>query len=402
MVCSESLQKKVQEGTCLFPWYGSFLPNNGVHHGEWVLEQLPLMTADILERFYYNQCPKNDPSLSVYTTSGTSSGKRKTIYYSEQDDQQYIDIKTKLFGDWIRDFSIQKAMADMGTGHAANTALTLFKRLGLEGESLSFDLPIEQHIERLEAFRPDLLYTMPSILDQIIYAAQDPARFGIKKLVLVGEIATLEWQSNMATLFNINPCDILDTYGSIETGTIAYYSHEHGRYIIADGLYAEGIGTDQLTEGFEPLKDNEKVLVLTSFVRSMFPAIRYVTYDVVRDFQPIKVEGVLKQSFTCIAKRIGPELKHGEKISLYDIEEVVYRFLDHAETRVKLQNNMLTVHIKSKSLNETMIPLIRSAIEDKIPEIGTMIRNRILSAVKVVADDEPFERSTVKTKKLYY
>ena len=218
----------------------------------------------------------------------------------------------------------------------------------------------------------------------------------------MGEIATLEWQRQTAALLSLSQHDILDTYGSIEIGTIAAFSHEHGRYIIADGIYAEGIGTEQLPEGFEPLHDNEQVLVLTSFVRSRFPAVRYVTYDVVRDFQSELVDGVRKQSFSSIVKRIGPELKHGEKISLYDIDEVVYRFLDHAETRVTLQNNMLTVHIRSKSLTDAMLPLIQAAITDKIPDIGAMIRNRLLSAVRVTADDTPFEHKSVKAKKLYY
>ncbi|UUZ90170.1 hypothetical protein LJK87_29875 [Paenibacillus sp. P25] len=146
------------------------------------------------------------------------------------------------------------------------------------------------------------------------------------------------------------------------------------------------------------------MLVLTSTVRSMFPALRYVTYDVVRDLQTIEVNGELKQIFTCISKRIGPELKHGEKISLYDIEDVIYQFVDDAETRVKVQNNRLSIHIKSDSLDDTAIPLIQQSIEDKIPEIGMMIRNRILHSIEVhaVKDNVSFERGKVKTKKIYY
>ncbi|UUZ83691.1 hypothetical protein LJK88_07690 [Paenibacillus sp. P26] len=400
MIGTEALEQKVNATCEVFPWYRSLLQ----HSGPWELEHLPLVTAGILEQFYYSGPPEVDASLSAYSTSGTSSGKRKSIYYSEQDDEHYIGIKTKLFGDWLRGGSIRKALADMGTGHAASTALTIFGRLGLEAQSISFESPVERHIERLESFRPDLLYTMPSILEQIIRASPDPSRYGIKKIILVGEIATPEWRRKMAMLLGIGPEDILDTYGSIEIGTIASYSHELGKYVIADGLYAEGIGTDRLEEGFEPAPDHEQVLVLTSTVRSMFPALRYVTYDVVRDLQTIEVNGELKQIFTCISKRIGPELKHGEKISLYDIEDVIYQFVDDAETRVKVQNNRLSIHIKSGSLDDTAIPLIQQSIEDKIPEIGMMIRNRILHSIEVhaVKDNVSFERGKVKTKKIYY
>lgn len=118
----------------------------------------------------------------------------------------------------------------------------------MEGRSIAFELPIERHIEELQTFQPDLLYTMPSILDHIVYATENPRAFGIRKIMLVGEIAPPEWQRNMARLFGLDPSDIIDTYGSIEIGTIAYYSHDLGRYILVDGLFAEGIGAQELDE----------------------------------------------------------------------------------------------------------------------------------------------------------
>lgn len=141
----------------------------------------------------------------------------------------------------------------------------------------------------------------------------------------------------MAGMFGIEPRDIIDTYGSIEIGTIAYYSHDHGRYIFADGIFAEGIGVHEIDEEVRPLRNNESILVLTSTVRRMLPALRFVTYDVVRDFRPVMIDGVEQQSFESIVKRVGQELKHGEKISLYDIEQVVYRHIEDAIIRVKVK-----------------------------------------------------------------
>lgn len=392
---NQAIQAKIREVSERFPWYSPLLvdPQNP-----------PLLTADILEKHYYIQAPESNLPLSVYSTSGTSSGRRKSIYYSEQDDEKYIEIKTQLFKDWIATAPIRKVLVDMGTGHAASTALNVFQRIGLIGESLSFALPIECHLERLDAFKPDLLYTMPSLLDHLARAAGNPERFGIQKIILVGEIASPAWQRQMSNLFGIEESDILDTYGSIEIGTIAHYSHEHGKYIVVDGLLAEGIGAEEVGETFEPLADNECVLVLTSLSRDWFPAVRYVTYDVVRDFGTVEWKGMTKQAFGSIVKRIGPELKHGEKISLYDIEEVVCRFLENAEMRVIVQDRVLSVQLKSSVLDESILPSIRSAIERKIPEIGIMIQNRILAEVEVkaVADNEWVERDKVKTKKIYY
>lgn len=208
----------------------------------------------------------------------------------------------------------------------------------------------------------------------------------------------------MAGLFGIDPRDIIDTYGSIEIGTIAYYSHDHGRYIFADGIFAEGIGVHELDEEVRPLRNNESILVLTSTVRKMLPALRFVTYDVVRDFRPVMIDGVEQQSFESIVKRVGQELKHGEKISLYDIEQVVYRHIEDAIIRVKVKNNALSIYIKSKSVKPSIIPVIKEEIRECIPEIGMMIRNHLLDDIEIiiVAKGEPLASGQVKNKKLYY
>lgn len=389
-----------------FPWYGSLLAAHVDGNG-----QPPLMQAAALEKHYYASPPgpASPFAFAVYTTSGTSSGKRKQIGYSAEDEQRYIAIKAQLFREWLDsgedgDGPVRTALADMGTGHAAGTAADVFETIGISCESLSFRLPIESHIEKLGACKPDLLYTMPSILDRIVRAAGQPDRFGIRKLILVGEIATPAWQRNIARKLGIAETDILDTYGSIEIGTIAAYSSTIGRYVIADGLHAECVGAEELGESFEPLPDDEKVLVLTSFVRDAFPAVRYVTYDVVRDFRTIRIDGHERQTFAGIVKRIGPELKHGEKISLYDIEEAVLRYAGDAVIRVVVNDRKLKVILQSGTIVAAQLPAIRSEIEEQIADIGAMIRGGLLEGIEVAlsADRSMTSDSGVKSRKIHY
>ncbi|WP_341281045.1 hypothetical protein [Paenibacillus sp. FSL H8-0537] len=388
------------------PWYGELLAEQGIELNAAVLPELPLMTADRLEEHYFTQELRTEAGLSVYRTSGTSSGIRKAIYYSPEDDEQYIASKADCFREWLARSPavVTRALADMGTGHAASTAITIFQQLGFQADSLSFSLPIEEHIKRLATFRPQLLYTMPSILDAIAAAAPDPGAFGIQKIIIVGEIAPPVWQGNMAARFGISAFDILDTYGSIEIGAIASYSHEHSVYVLDAGIHAEALRADEIDARFDALEDNETVLVLTSFKRTLFPAIRYVTYDVIRDFGTVIIDGQVRQTFSCISKRIGTDLKHGEKISLYDIESVVQQFVSDAELRVRLQGNKLSIHIRSKRLDDGMLTVIQQAIEQKIEAIGQMIRGRMLSGIVVTraAEDETLERGAVKSKKLYF
>ncbi|AZK48675.1 phenylacetate--CoA ligase family protein [Paenibacillus lentus] len=407
MALPPSLQQHLSHIIQLHPAYGDLLAEQGILPHAAVLSELPLLTEERLNKIYYKQEPRTKTGLTVYRTSGTSTGIRKSIYYSPEDEEHYRLDKIACYRAWLASNSeqIHRAFADVGTGHAASTANTIFGELGMQTESISFSMPIEEHISRINAFKPDLLYTMPSILEAIARAAGNPVSLGIRKIVLVGEMATSAWQANMAARFGIEAHDILDTYGSIEVGAIASYSHPHGVYLFADGIHAETVPAEQLDPHFEPLEEGEGVLVLTSSRRSLFPVIRYVTYDVVRGFRTVEIDGVMRQAFTCISKRIGSELKHGEKISLYDIENVVHTFVKDAELRVSVRDNKLTVHIRSKSLNNELLASIRHAIEHTIEAIGKMIEGRMLDRIEVirVKEDESFDlgQSSVKSKKLY-
>jgi len=392
-----------------FRWYERLLTTTHDEHTTAVerLEDLPLLTSTILDDHYYipDHPFEQRHDLHRYQTSGTSRNLRKNIYYSKQDEDNYIRIKTDVLNGILNAYPSTRALVDMGTGHAAATAEVIFRRLGLEVETVSFQLPIEQHLDRLASFRPDVLYTMPSILDRILIASDDPSTYGICKVILVGEVASLSWQQRVAERLGLEKEDITDTYGSIEIGTIARYQHDVERYIVVDGIVAEGLTPVELCiHGFE-LADDERVLVLTSTVRETFPAIRFVTYDVVRDFRSVIVDGQWRQSFQSIVRRIGSELKHGEKISIYDIENVVYSHVQEANIKVLTSNNLLTIQIitKSEPVDSLVLQVIQHDISHRIPEIGTMIQNGLLEEIQVTHAiyDDSQHRNTIKLKRIY-
>nr|WP_255654606.1 CoF synthetase [Cohnella sp. REN36] len=396
-----------------FPWYRRLLDEQVGRSGGGTAaglsqERLPLLTASLLEAHYYTEANPlaQRADHRRYRTSGTSTGRRKTIYYSERDEEAYLRIKREVFRAILGPIDYRTAVSDLGTGHAEATAAEVFRGLGMTAHTLPFRLPIEGHIEALARIRPEVLYTMPSILDRILQTAEDPAAFGIRQVILVGETASRAWCSRVAERLDIAPERIADTYGSIEIGTIAYYAHEHGRYLFADGIVAEGIGVEELGEAYEPLAgESERVLVLSSTAREAFPALRYVTYDVVRDLRPILAGGELRMSFRNVARRIGPELKHGEKISIYDIEDAVYRHLREAAVRVRVLGRCLRVCLQSPApIGEENLSRIRRQIEDAVPEIGQMIRGGLLAGIEVVqeATDDTLDGDIVKRKKIFY
>lgn len=404
------LEQVIQRTFNFFPWYKSLISTTyqdltKEHH----LKDLPLLTSDVMEEHYYIRDHPFEliSHLHRYQTSGTSRKHRKNIYYSEHDEEQYIRIKAEVLEVIMKGYQARRVLIDMGTGHAAATAEAIFHQLGLDVETVSFQLPINQHLARLSTFKPDVLYTMPSILDRILMASDDPLMYGIRKVILVGEVASLTWQQRVAERLGLDINDITDTYGSIEIGTIARYDHEFDRYLFVDGIIAEGLTLQEIGIYEDELEADERVLVLTSTVREFFPSIRFVTYDVVRDFESVMVDGQWRQSFRNIVRRIGNELKHGEKISIYDIEDVVYQHVKDVGIRVIASDNLLTVEIILKSELELLDPLVLKTIQldisYRIPEIGTMIQNGLLQEIRVSQSvfNDVEHRNAVKFKKIH-
>ncbi|MWC28703.1 CoF synthetase [Paenibacillus sp. MMS18-CY102] len=375
-----------------YAWYAALLQRSGDRRDC----DVPYLTADILEQHYYNsEAPEG---CFVYRTSGTSGGRRKMIAYSEADERRYLAVKTRLFAQLAGDRPIKRAFADMGTGHAAATSIAIFQALGWECDSIAYNEPIERHIERLKQFRPDLLYTMPSLLDRIVCALDDPASLGIRCIVTVGESASPQWRSAMASTFGIHEGDVLDTYGSIEIGTIAWFDHSAGYYRLADGIYAEtaepaALGIDGA------LASDEAALVLTSTQRAEFPAIRFVTGDVVRGFKPASEH--TGATFEAIVRRIGPELKHGEKISIHDIEAAVFVHAKRVQVRAASSANRLIVYLFGPDATPERAERIEAEIGQRVPEIGAMIRGGMLPRIEIVlaSSESQLPQGSVKQKK---
>ncbi|MFC5402540.1 CoF synthetase [Cohnella soli] len=413
----DRLRRKIERTIDDFPWYGERLSAEGINlSGDISLEQLPLLTEEVLERHYYGGEPPpfaTRDGISSYRTSGTSTGRRKTIYYSREDEHHYVRIKSELFAKLLEPLRARTALSDMGTGHAAATAVDVFAGAGVFAQLISFEKPVTEHLAKLDSLRPDVLYTMPSIVDRLLAASTaDPATYGIRHVLLVGEIASPAWRAGIAARFGLSPTDVTDTLGSIEIGTIAYYSHEVNRYLFVEGIEAEAIpisavsdvstGEHDESSKVAPPHPQDQVLVLTSYTRDLFPSIRYVTYDIVRDLRPILINERWTMSFEAIVGRIGPELKHGEKISLYDIEEVVYRHLPGANIRVLAGGNKLTVQVDDKERDPQVYAAIEADLADRIPDIGTMIRGGLLDALRVVPANISYEGTALKHKKIHY
>ncbi|MBC8951266.1 hypothetical protein [Xenorhabdus sp. TS4] len=71
-----------------FPWYAQLLRENQAEANQ--LESLPLMTEELLTQHYYHAEHTFPDRYHNYQTSGTTTGKRKRIIYSDNDQHIYL------------------------------------------------------------------------------------------------------------------------------------------------------------------------------------------------------------------------------------------------------------------------------------------------------------------------
>lgn len=149
----------------MYPWYDALLrKRDDTFTGS--LADLPLVDASLLERHYYGAELPTDRGLQVYLTSGTSSGHRKRVTWTQKEHMAYVDRREAIFRTHVPN-ECKTACADLGTGHAAASAMEIFERMGLEAAELGMHQPIEKHVETLNAMQPDMLFSMPMIVDTV-------------------------------------------------------------------------------------------------------------------------------------------------------------------------------------------------------------------------------------------
>lgn len=361
-----------------FEWYDKMVTESG-YEEDLQPGRLPLIDEAVLSLYYYEAHIPQPAQNHVYLTSGTSTGARKRILYSREDHIQYVHQRKRIFSNFVTS-DCRTACSDLGTGHAASSASEIFAEMGIKHHVIDFRRPINEHVELLNDYRPAVLFTMPVVLDRIIQTGD--IRFRPKKIIIVGDIATRAWKNYITRCFGLNKNDLLDIYGSIEVGCIAYECFDCGAYHFDDHIIPETIKPRDFYEGFDYGRDSE-VLVLTSTARTMFPAIRYVTNDLVEGFRTLVCKGKAVFSYDRIVGRIGSELKIGEKISLYDIGEAVNTILPGSRFEVHKNGNAFVIRVSCLDFNEDKAEQIRSYVRMLNPAIDQMIKSGLVEDITV-------------------
>ncbi|MFI1377443.1 hypothetical protein ACH4UY_36270 [Streptomyces longwoodensis] len=371
-----------------FPWYRDLLLRRGAL-GSGNLSDLPVLGTDALSAHYYTADHAHLPDASAYHTSGTSGGRRKRILYSPADDDAYVAQRRELFGGFTQ--SVPRgavAVADLGTGHAAASARRVFLELGFTAHDIDFTRPVDEHVTRLNAWRPDVFFTMPMILDRLLQA-----RPGLdirpRKVMVVGDVAPPAWRAHVAERFGLQTQDVLDVFGSIEIGAIAYSCARTGLYHFHDHILPEIVPPQQLArltvhDQVPSCQEGSGALLLTSLARRYFPAVRYVTGDAITGLRRIHHDGREVFAFERIDGRLAGDFKHGERISNHDLAQIVAEVFPGRPFEAA-DDDGLVIRVVADTVGDDQLAAVRSAVDRLAPDVAQMIASGLVGPVRVTA-----------------
>lgn len=361
-----------------FKWYDAMLVEAGFDvDGD--PGRLPYIDEQVLTRHYYEARDSKMENCTAFYTSGTSTGARKRILYSAEDHGLYVEQRRKIFARFLSP-ECRTACSDLGTGHAAASAVEIFGGLGVECFHIDFRWPVGEHVALLNERCPDVLFTMPMVLDSLIRAGG--LEFRPRKVITVGDVASRAWKRRIVDFFSLRSEDLLDIVGSIEVGSIAYECFDCGLYHFDEHIIPETVRPSELYEDFAGQGTTE-ILVLTSLARSVFPAARFITNDLVEGFTTSECGGAVRYSFEHIVGRAGSEFKNGENLSLYDVHEAVNTFLPASPFEVRKDSGRFTIRVCSADFTNEIGERIKGFLKELNPDSFQMIESSLVEDIEV-------------------
>ena len=356
-------------------WYADRLAACGFTRSQ-TFDNVPVLTEEDFELGYYlaQEDDRDASGSAAFTTSGTTSGVGRRVSWPPADHRYYVEQRAALFRSLMGD-SCRTAVADLGTGHAQASAVEIFASLGLEGHEIDVSTPIDGHVASLRRWQPDLLYTMPVILERIV-GAGGPG-YVPRWIVVLGDMAPRPWRRALEQRLGMKSGRIVDVFGSIEVGAIAYSDDEHERYLFHEHIVPESIDSPT------PRSDGGQLLVLTSTEREGFPAVRYAATDIVRGLRPIVVAGRRRWAFDAHLGREGTMIKHGEALSLPLMTERIAAVAPGVAWSVRREGLEAVIEIDAHAWSPALAEAVRRAVRDAHPAVDAMIASGLIGDLRV-------------------
>jgi phenylacetate-coenzyme A ligase PaaK-like adenylate-forming protein len=289
---------------------------------------------------WYGQLPEG---AREFSTTGTS-GQPKSVPWTPDEDNWYVQEKQDLFEPWLRGCS--RAFVSLGAGHNAGSAAAVLRGLGLTVYDAGLS-PLDDQCAAIAASAPEVLYCSPSILANLMAGLRRRGKrpASVQRVITNGEVLLPSARADAQVFFGLAAADLMDTYGTTEVGTIAHTCPVCATYHLLDGLYPEPAPAVP-AEAVAGRPADPIVLSLSSVKRTSFPVIRFVTYDLVRGLRRSRCGGVARFSFDRIVGRTDDIITYGELLSPYGLADLISRWLPTARWFVFNPHNDLTIVVE--------------------------------------------------------
>lgn len=231
------------------------------------LGALPVITrAELQEAGRESLLPRGiDPETCLSVRTSGSSGAPLEVLVSRRDlaVRQAVELRTLIgagFRPWDRLVSL---------GRTRPLEERLHRRLGLfRSWTIPPTMPLGEQVRFLRAVRPTLLWAYPTALRALMDFLDDDLRSAVRPRLLITAAERLD-DTLRQRFLTACPVEILDFYGAVEVGRIAYECRAHaGLHVNADFLLVECLPEPSLPPGLGRV-------AITTLEAFAMPLLRY-------------------------------------------------------------------------------------------------------------------------------
>ena len=225
----------------------------------------------------------------VVTTSGTSGAGQEVYPLDEEDERAVHEMAARGFA-WagVDEASVVANTLPLGMSAAGQWYYHALRLLGANVLEVGA-LPTDRKVEHVQRFGADTIVGTPSYLYRMAIEARrlglDPHALGIRRFIVAGESWSVSWMRRLEEAWNAK---VFEQYGSTQRGMAwscpagALPEDRGSLHALSDfGLY-EVIDPSS----GEPVEAGRGELVLTPFVSSASPLVRFATGDCVTVLPP--------------------------------------------------------------------------------------------------------------------
>jgi len=246
------------------------------YHGPEDLKLLPILTKETIKKYGEEAFVREGADLSKYFMDATSGSTGIPLRVWRDPWARALQIAKWLRVMRVNGYRLTDRVMSLTSPARLNEGKTILRHLGLlRRHAVDYLLPPEVMLEELLAYKPDVLYGNRSHLDLLCHEAQKRnIRYEDLKLILTG--AEIVRESSRRLYRNTFNCDIVEYYGSIEMGIMAFETPTQKALELCEDLTFYEV----LDDHGAPTKPGELGrLIVTDLSNTLMPFIRYDHLD---------------------------------------------------------------------------------------------------------------------------